>query len=248
MRKTAFVPDFWIQSDLGDSALRTLLVLNLHRDGNNCVRMTNIELAAILNKDMRRVRDDLSLAAKKNLIVRKFDDNGKRYFELILNRNTEDGKRPGGTNTNPEGGRIASGGEDGNHPGGRTDSVHLPNNPLYMNNLKTTYKTTCDTREETIPLSQPKRVNLSVELRTELANWLMGSEGAFLAGADPDWSEDVIRWAIQQARKTNITHHSYLLKVIRNNWRPGWRDPDQLVKDREQEERERNRKRLEALK
>ena len=155
MRKSAFVPDFWIQSDLGDSALRTLLVLNLHRDGNNCCYVTNDELAANLGKDVSGVKADLRRALKLGLIERRFDQKGRRHFYLILKECPEGENHPpreisnpqtGGENFNP-GGRITTpqGGEF--QPPRGENITPLPQTPLYRNNLNTTYKSTCNSHE-----------------------------------------------------------------------------------------------------
>jgi hypothetical protein len=138
MRK-AFVPEFWIISDLGDAALRTIMVLALHKDKQDHCYLTNEKLAGILNKDARRVRSDLLRAEQLSLISRKYTDRGKRYFLLLMNDCTEDAKRPEGTEDVQVGGRKTSGGADAERPGGRTICVLPPNNPhigtTVLNNL-----------------------------------------------------------------------------------------------------------------
>jgi hypothetical protein len=138
MRK-AFVPEFWIISDIGDAALRTIMVLALHKDKQDHCYLTNEKLAGILNKDARRVRSDLLRAEQLSLIRRKYTDRGQRYFLLLMNDCTEDAKRPEGTEDVQGGGRKTSGGADAERPGGRTICVLPPNNPhigtTVLNNL-----------------------------------------------------------------------------------------------------------------
>jgi len=175
MRK-AFIPEFWVTSDLGDAAFRTLAVLALHKDKEDRCFLTNETIAGILNKDPRRVRSDLLRAEQLKLIARKYTDRGQRFFVLLMNEDTADEKRPGRTqNDRPEndrGGRKTSGGADAERPGGRTENVHPPNNPLIgttvLNNVSQQHTDTpapARTRGDAEPRATTPSVCLFLTLR-----------------------------------------------------------------------------------
>lgn len=138
MRK-AWIPENWVLSGLSDAAFRTVSVLALHKDKANRVYLTNDKLAMLLSKDVRRIQSDINQAIQIGLIERNFDTKGKRYFTLLVDKNTGDEKRQGVTpsdmteNVTPC--RPASSGDDVARQGGMTPSVTSPKNPYIGINL-----------------------------------------------------------------------------------------------------------------
>jgi len=132
MRK-AFVPEFWIISDIGDAALRTLMVLALYKDKQDHCYLTNDKIAGILCKDVRRIQADLNRAIQMKFIERKFDAKGRRCFVLNMNDCTDDVQRHTMTENvmteNVTGCRSASSGGDAERHRGMTPSVTSPKNP-----------------------------------------------------------------------------------------------------------------------
>ena len=132
MRK-AFVPEFWIISDIGDAALRTLMVLALYKDKQDHCYLTNDKIAGILCKDVRRIQADLNRAIQMKFIERKFDAKGRRCFVLNMNDCTDDVQRHPMTENNMTenvtGCRSASSGGDAERHRGMTPSVTSPKNP-----------------------------------------------------------------------------------------------------------------------
>jgi len=253
--RKAFVPDFWVMSDIGDAALRTLIVLSLHKDKLDHCYMTNDKIAGIMNKDVRRVQADLNRAIEMKFIERKFDAKGKRFFVLNMNGLTGDAQRHPMTENdmteNVMGCRSASGGDDAQRHGGVTLSV----TPLENPHIGTTYFSNISLQPRVyegdlteLPIGQPKRIQISIEVRTELAGWLMGDEIKFVAAIDWDWSEEFILWCIGQAKRAGIRKAAYLLAICKNNWRENWCSPVDAEKAADEASREKVRERMRNLK
>lgn len=138
MRK-ALIPEFWVTSEIGDAALRTLMAVAMHADKQGVSYVKNDTLATILKKDVRRIQSDLNQAENLGLIKRKFDDHGKRFFVINRDNRTGDAQRHGMTpssmteNVTPC--RKTSSGDDAQRQGGMTENVTSPNNPYIGNNI-----------------------------------------------------------------------------------------------------------------
>lgn len=138
MRK-ALIPEFWVTSEIGDAALRTLMAVAMHADKQGVSYVKNDTLATILKKDVRRIQSDLNQAENLGLIRRKFDDHGKRFFVINRDNRTGDAQRHGMTpssmteNVTPC--RKTSSGDDAQRHRGMTENVTSPNNPYIGNNL-----------------------------------------------------------------------------------------------------------------
>ena len=271
MRK-AWIPETLILSGLGDAAFRTLMVLALHKDKEDRCYLTNEKIACILNKDSRRVRADLMRAEHLGLIQRKYTERGQRFFCLIVNECTEDGKRPGVTNNVPQGGRKTSGGEDTQRPGGRTENVLPPNNPLIgttvLNNLSQQHTNTNaggreaerpqapDTEcvsvsgDTSLPQSQP-RTEIPEDLKRmtsqlQLESWV--GDLQFQGESLDDWRvRETLGVIYAQGGKKGSR---YAWGIYRNlpKERPAVTDFVQNAKGNDEQRKARNLARLEALK
>lgn len=254
MRK-AFVPEFWITSDIKGDVLRTLIAVALHSDKNGVSRVKNDTLAAMINKDIRRIQADLNRGESLGLISRKFDEQGKRYFVINMNASTGDEKQHPMLkndmvkNDTPR--RNTTGGDDGKQQGGVTEN----NTPLNNPHIGTLYSSTVPLHShvhegegDDLPIGQPKRSVIGIEVRTELAGWLMGDETKFISAMDCDWSDEIVLWAIDQAKKLNIRKAAYLLAICKNNWREGWCSPEAAEKAADEARRAKVRERMRNLK
>lgn len=149
--RRAFVPENWVSSELSDAAFRTLTVLALHKDRQDHVYVSNDKLASILKKDVRRIQSDLNQAIQLGFIYRKYDEKGRRYFLLTMDKITDDAQRHPMTendmteNVTPR--RATPGGDDAQRQGGMTPSVTSPNNPYIGINLSFQSTITTDATE-----------------------------------------------------------------------------------------------------
>lgn len=139
MSRKALIPEFWITSDIGDAALRTLLIVALHADKQGHAYVKNDLLAVKLKKDVRRIQSDLNKCESMGFLTRKFDDKGKRFFVINRNACTDDAERQGMTLSNMTENVTpclkTSSGDDAERQGGMTLSVTSPKNPYIGNNL-----------------------------------------------------------------------------------------------------------------
>jgi len=132
MRK-AFIPEFWITSNIKGDALRTLVAVALHADKHGKSWVKNDTLVDMLDKDIRRIQADLNRGESLGLISRKFDDKGRRFFIINMNDCTGDEKQhPPAQNDVTENNtpcRKVPGGDDELQQGGVTNYDTPPNNP-----------------------------------------------------------------------------------------------------------------------
>lgn len=132
MRK-AFIPEFWITTELKGDALRTLFAVALHADKRGYSFVKNDTLAVMLGKDVRRVQADINRGELLGLLSRKFDEKGKRYFVINMDKDTGDGKQHPMTENNMTENDTpchkTTGGDDELQQGGMTNYNTPPNNP-----------------------------------------------------------------------------------------------------------------------
>ena len=254
MRK-AFIPEFWITSDIKGDVLRTLIAVALHADKHGVSRVKNDTLAAMIGKDVRRIQFDLNRGESLGLISREFDEHGKRFFTINMNKRTGDEKQHPMTNNDMSKNNTpclkTTGGGDELQQGGVTEN----NTPLNKPHIGTPYLSTVPFHSlagevvgDGLPIGQPKRSTIGIELRTELAGWLMGDEVKFVAAIDCDWSEEFILWCIGQAKRSGIRKAAYLLAICKNNWRENWCSPVDAEKAADEASREKVRERMKNLK
>ena len=249
MRK-AFIPETWITPKLGADALRTLIAIALHADKHGVSYIKNEVLVEMLGKETRQIQIDFQKAERLGLISRKYSDKGKRYFQIHMDSCTDDsgvhGAQPEcamGRNSNAQGGAMEV------RPIAQPECAP-PNNP----HIGTPYLSTVPFHSlagevvDGLPIGQPKRSTIGIEVRTELAGWLMGDEVKFVAAIDCDWSEDFIFWCIGQAKRSGIRKAAYLLAICKNNWRENWCSPVDAEKAADEASREKIRERMRNLK
>lgn len=148
MRK-AFIPEFWITSNIKGDALRTLVAVALHADKHGKSWVKNDTLVGMLDKDIRRVQADLNRGEALGLISRKFDEKGRRYFVINMEACTDDEKQhPPAQNDmtkNNTPRQKTTGGDDEKQQGGMTNYDTPPNNP----HIGTLYSSTVSIHKDT---------------------------------------------------------------------------------------------------
>lgn len=146
MRK-AFIPEFWVRTNIKGDTLRTLLAIALHADKNGISFVGNELLCQITNKNTRQVQYDLNRGESAGLITRKYDDKGKRYFVINMNQCSDDGilhpmqQKSMVNDCTPC--KETTGGDALSLHGGVQSDCTSPQTPLYMNHcILTPYSNT----------------------------------------------------------------------------------------------------------